>query len=116
MSGQPYRMLYQISRGAKAAHEALGAGRTVAEYMEVVNEFMAASNEPFTYKAALPVHYKGVLLPHTFPADFTVRHGAALVYIVSLPEEVPKWMRIQLFYKMRASRIPVGAIFNLGRE
>jgi GxxExxY protein len=105
-----------FTRGAAVVHEVLGAGRTASEYVEALREFLSASNLTYTYKPNLLVYYKNALLPHTFPADFTAENNTALVYVVSLPEAVPKWMKEQLFYKMRASRVPVGAIFNLGRK
>ena len=91
-------------------HRTIGPGLLESAYSECLSDELAQAGIPFQLEVAVPVSYKGKILPLGFRADILVDH-AVLLEIKGVSTLSPAH-GIQLLTYLRMSKIQVGLLLN----
>jgi GxxExxY protein len=91
-------------------HRTLGPGLLESVYCECLSDELAQAGIPFQRQVAVPVNYKGKILPLGFRADILVDH-AVLLEIKAVSALSPAH-DVQLLTYLRVSNIQVGLLMN----
>ena len=97
---------------AMAVHSELGHGFLEAVYQEALRVEFAARGIPFEREAALPVHYRGKLLPCSYRADFLC-YGDVVVELKATSKLVAS-DHAQVINYLKASRQTRALLLNFG--
>lgn len=103
---------HKIIGCARDVHMTLGQGFDKAVYLEAMKKEMTTQGIPFVTDAPLTVKYKEHNVGHA-RADFFI-DGKFLVEVMSHPNEVDSWQRLQLRAKLKAADVELGLILNFG--
>jgi len=103
---------YSVIGAAMAVHTELGKGFLEAVYRHALTFELRSRGIPFQPEAALPITYKGQLLPVTYRADF-VCYTDVLVEIKALPAIGPAEIA-QVINYLKASAFHRGLLINFG--
>jgi GxxExxY protein len=103
---------FAIIGAAFEVHRVLGCGFSKPVYREGFTNELRRRNLPFAREVALPVYYKGDLLPLHYRADF-VCFGDIIVELKALPAISPRDYA-QLRNYVRVARRRRGLLLNFG--
>jgi GxxExxY protein len=115
MRSKIWHITHHVYDAAKTVFEELGPGCEKGIYMEALAAEFAANPCIHAEKSpAIPVFYKGRILPHTIDADFRV-FNKGLVFI-AVADEVSEPFRRGLYKLLCATNHKVGVILNFGKD
>ena len=103
---------YRIIGAAMAVHRELGHGFLERVYKLALPIEFERRGIPFSIEVALPIHYKGVLLPAGYTADFVCENG--VVVEVKAAESLSSNDEGQLLNYLKASNLRRGLLINFG--
>jgi GxxExxY protein len=93
-------------------HRILGYGLAEIVYKDALEHEFRLNNIPYDREKKYEVEYKGIILPHSYNADFVINNEVILEVKaqVGIHEEcVP-----QVVNYLAISKIPIGLILNFG--
>ncbi len=105
---------YAILGAAFEIHNQLGRGFLGAGYQEAAVVEFQARKIPFTREPQLPIHYKGIVLPCYYRADF-ICYGEVIVEFKAL-EKLTSVELSQAINYLKATGLHRGLLINFGSE
>jgi GxxExxY protein len=115
MKSKIFHITHHVYTAAQNVFAELGYGCDKTVYMDALATEFAAN--PCTHaerSPAIPVFYKGRILPHTLAADYRV-FNKGLVYVL-VANEVSDSFKRGLYKLLRATNHNVGVILNFGKD
>jgi len=105
---------YKIIGICMDIHNQLGAGFLEIVYKDALEYEFRRANIPFEREKEYKVHYKDIILPHKFYADFVVFNEIILEVkgISSIPEE----MIAQCINYLKVSQNKLSLLVNFGEQ
>ncbi|WP_257008563.1 GxxExxY protein [Flavobacterium agri] len=93
-------------------HNKLGGGLTEAIYKDALELELKLNNIPYEREKPFRIYYKGVLLAHSYYADFIV-DGNIVIEIKAISEIIKEHFSQTLNY-MKLAESKLGIIINFG--
>jgi GxxExxY protein len=93
-------------------HRELGAGFLEPVYHEALQIEFGLQGIPFEHEVALPIEYKGEMLPCSYRADF-ICYGRVIVELKALPALTTR-EQSQLINYLKATKYRRGLLINFG--
>ena len=103
---------YQIIGICMEVHRALGKGLLEIVYKDAIEHEFNLNNIPFEREKQYEVEYKGLILPHSFFADFVV-FGKIILEVKAQSKLVDAHYQWVLNY-MTLAKCPLGLVVNFG--
>jgi GxxExxY protein len=103
---------FAIIGAAMEVHRQLGPGFLEAVYQEALAVELAARDVPHKREVDVPIFYKGRPLQTVYRADF-VCYGQILVELKAI-KKVTNIEDAQILNYLKATRLPLGLLFNFG--
>ncbi len=103
---------FQIIGKCMEVHNNLGAGFLEIVYKDVLELEFQKANIPYEREKMYEVHYKGVLLPHKFYADFVV-YGKIILEIKGVSGITEEFIAQALNY-LKVSGNQLALVVNFG--
>ena len=104
---------YDIIGAAMAVHSELGCGYLEAVYRAALKCEFRRRHIAFEHELALPIHYKGELLPFNYKVDF--KCGPVLIEAKALEGLHPAHLS-QIINYLKASGLQRGLLINFGTK
>lgn len=105
---------YEIIGICMEVHRTQGHGFSEIIYKDAIETELRGRNIPFNREKEFCVDYKGIILPHTFFADFIVFENIVLEIKASEGGIADEHISQVLNY-LKVSRCKVGLLINFGR-
>lgn len=105
---------YQIIGTCMEVHNNLGSGFLEIVYKDALEYELTKNNIPYEREKEYKVHYKNIVLPHKFYADFVV-FDKIILEIKCMSGIVDEHIAQTLNY-LRVSNNRLGLIVNFGKE
>ena len=103
---------FAIIGAAIEVHRELGAGFLEPVYHEALKIEFGLQGIPFEHEVALPIEYKGEMLPCSYRADF-ICYGRVIVELKALPALTTR-EQSQLINYLKATKYRRGLLINFG--
>ncbi len=114
MKSKIHHITHHVYTAAQNVFAELGSGCDKIVYMDALaTEFAADTCTHAERSPAIPVFYKGRILPHTIDADFRV-FNKGIIYVV-VANEVNESFKHGLYKLLCATNHKVGIILNFGK-
>jgi len=110
MLSRPSALVERILGAVIDVHRALGSGLLESAYEECTAHELAAHRIEFRRQVAVPIKYKGLLIPCAFRADFVVENEI-LLELKSI-ERLQPIHQAQVLTYLRLLNLPQGIILN----
>jgi len=95
-------------------HNYLGPGFLEIVYKDALEYEFRQASIPFEREKKYVINYKGVVLPHTFSADFVVHRN--IILEVKCAQGIVKQHMAQALNYLKVSGQPLALIVNFGEE
>ena len=95
-------------------HSNMGMGFKEILYKDALELEFKANNIPYKREQQYKIEYKGIVLPHSYYADFVV-FGSIILEVKSTPFIVNSFVAQTINY-LRASGLKLGVIANFGEK
>lgn len=106
--------VYRIIGKCMEVHNHLGRGFSEIVYKDALEQEFRKAQIPFTREKKYQIGYKGVILPHSFYADFVVCDS--IILEVKATSGIPEEFISQTINYLAASKCKLGLIVNFGKE
>ena len=105
---------YQIIGACMEVHNELGKGFSEIVYGDALEIEFKRNNIPYSREKRYPIHYKNILLPHQYIADFVI-HDKIILEIKAIKELTSSNLKQTLNY-LAASKLRLGLLVNFGED
>ena len=95
-------------------HRELGKGHDEVIYKDALVVELSRANIPFGREKKYEIHYKGVLLPHHYYADFVI--SDKIIFEAKAVEKLTDSHVKQVLNYLAASKLRVGLLVNFGAD
>ena len=105
---------YDIIGACMEVHRILGKGHHEIIYKDAIEAEFKWRNIPFEREKGFKVHYKTIILKHSYFADFVV-HGCILLEMKAIEQLTKSHIKQTLNY-LAASKLRLGLLVNFGED
>ncbi|MEO6455222.1 MAG: GxxExxY protein [Ginsengibacter sp.] len=105
---------YKIVGICMEVHTELGMGFKEIVYKDAIEYEFAKNNIPFRREKKYEITYKGIILPHSYSADFIV-YEAIILEVKATSMIVNSFVKQTINY-LKASGLQLGIIANFGEK
>ncbi len=101
---------YKIIGAAMSVHSELGSGFSEIVYKDALEYEFKQKGIFYERETEFPIHYKGIILPHSYFADFVVEKN--IILEVKCKSQIIEKHYAQTINYLKASKLTIGLIVN----
>ena len=105
---------YEITRSIYDVYNTLGSGFLESVYHEALEYELSRRNIPFNSKPEIKIHYRDIILQHTFIPDI-VCYGKIILELKSVSQLMDAHIA-QIMNYLKASGMKLGMLVNFGEN
>lgn len=105
---------YEIVGLCMEVHRNLGHGFSEIVYKDALEYEFRKNNIPFVREKEFKVHYKDIILPHHFYADFVILDS--IILEVKSTSQLTKSHYAQVINYLAVSGLPLGLLINFNED
>ncbi|WP_300663271.1 GxxExxY protein [Fluviicola sp.] len=105
---------YDVIGSCMEVHQNLGDGFSEIVYKDALEYELKRENIPFIREKEFKVHYKDIILPHYFYADFVVVDS--IILEIKAVSQLTKSHYAQVINYLAVSNLPLGLLVNFNED